>query len=149
MNFHPIVVHFPIALITLYAVFELIRFNRVTEKPYWFFIKAVLIITGFWGAVAAWLSGPEVEGNRLNEMHELFAILTVSWAFLVAAAYALEWEKPLNPYSNIVFRPFIAVLSALIGLALIAITGGLGGAQVYGTGFDPFMAPIFKLLGVY
>jgi hypothetical protein len=40
----------------------------------------------------------------------------------------------------------IIILLALLGLVLITITGGLGGAMVYGPNADPFFKPVFELL---
>ncbi|MEK7110290.1 MAG: hypothetical protein AAB759_00205 [Patescibacteria group bacterium] len=39
MNIHPAFVHFPIALLTIYAVLELARFRFFTARPYWFHLK--------------------------------------------------------------------------------------------------------------
>lgn len=149
MNIHPIVVHFPIALLTVYSLFELVRFARVREKLSWFEIKAVLVILGTLGALLAWLTGPEIVGSRLNEMHGLFGTFTLVVFSIIALAYALQWKWPFNPYSNFVLKSSVIVTLSLLGLALVTITGGLGGAMVYDTHLDPLMAPIFKILGVY
>ena|SRR5579872_6565978 len=147
-NFHPILVHFPIALLTIYAIFECIRFKKVIERPYWFFIKATLVILGELGALAAYVTGHGQRGSVLIHIHNQFAIFTV-WIFaIISLSYLLEWFKP-SKYSNFMMKPIIIIPLAFIGLLAVVITGGLGGAIVYGTQFDPFMAPIFKLLGVY
>ena len=57
MNLHPIFVHFPIALLTLYTLCELLRFKKIKDHPAWFYLKAVLIICGTLGAAAALLTG--------------------------------------------------------------------------------------------
>jgi hypothetical protein len=67
---------------------------------------------------------------------------------VIALSYVLELFWP-NKYSAYLHRPYIIVPLALLGLIAVTITGGLGGAIVYGTHFDPFMAPVFKFLGVY
>ena len=148
MDIHPIVVHFPIALLTLYAVFELFRFKKVLERPYWFHIKAILAILGEVSALLAFLTGNEIEGNRLVEMHQQFAGMSILIFGVIALGYLFEWFWPVKA-SLFVMRPYIIIPLALLGLAVLTITGGLGGAIVYGTQFDPFMAPIFKFLDVY
>ncbi|MFZ2484689.1 MAG: DUF2231 domain-containing protein [Minisyncoccia bacterium] len=148
MNIHPIVVHFPIALLSLYAIFELVRFQKVLEKPYWFYIKATLVISGELFAIAAFLTGPEVEGAKLIEMHEAFAMVAIAIFGLIALGYLSKHFSVLKVFS-FVTRSYILIPLAFLGLVSITITGGLGGAIVYGTDFDPFMAPIFKILGVY
>lgn len=152
MNLHPIVVHFPIGLLTFYAVLELIRFKRIAEKPYWMNIKAILAIFGFLTALAAYLTGPEVEGGaapRILEMHETFASATLLIFGIIALNYLLRWARHEGIHHRIPMLPNRVVITlAILGLVAITITGGLGGAMVYGTNFDPFMAPIFQLLGV-
>jgi uncharacterized membrane protein len=149
MDLHPLIVHFPVALLTIYAVLELIRFKKVLAKPYWFFVKAMFVIFGALGAAAAYLTGPDaLARSPLGQMHQNFATITLSIFAVIGFAYLLEWKKP-NRYSGFVLRPYIIIPLALLGLVAVVITGGLGGALVYGTNFDPFMAPIFKFLGVY
>lgn len=145
------VVHFPIALLTIYALFEILRLRQLMEKAYWFYLKGVFVILGEVGAIAAFLTGERGihygEGIRLIEMHQKFGTFTAIVFGIIALAYAMEWRKP-NTISLSIMRPWIIIPLAVIGLISITITGGLGGAIVYGTGFDPLMAPVFKLLGV-
>ncbi len=113
-----------------------------------FHVKAVLSITGALGALAAFITGPDVPGAPLVEMHERFSIITLTIFTIIALSYVCEWFRP-NKYSTFLHRPYIIIPLAALGLIVVIITGGLGGAIVYGTHFDPFMAPIFKMLGVY
>ncbi len=84
MNIHPILVHFPIALLTLYAVCELLPLKALTRQTYWFYVKAVLVITGTLGGVAAYLAGEAIEDqfktaslSSLVETHSTFAITSI------------------------------------------------------------------------
>jgi uncharacterized membrane protein len=147
-DFHPILVHFPIALLTLYAVLECVRFKRAMEVMHAFHVKATLVIFGALGAAAAYATGPDVHGSPLVAVHERFATITLIIFSVIALSYLFELFKS-NKYSAFVHRSYIIIPLAVLGLIAVTITGGLGGAIVYGTQFDPFMAPIFKLLGVY
>jgi uncharacterized membrane protein len=149
MELHPIFVHFPVALLTIYAVLELIRFKKITSKPYWFHVKAFFVIFGAMGAIAAFMTGPdEAKMIRIGQLHAEFATGTLIVFLIIGLAYAFEWFRP-SKYSLFIMRPYIIIPLAFIGLVLVTITGGLGGAMVHGTHADPFMAPILKLLGVY
>lgn len=150
MDIHPLIVHFPIALLTLYAVFECIRFNKVLEKPYWFYIKAVLVIVGELLILLTLMTAPEEGEKWIVEIHQVFAGTTVLVFGLVALSYLIRWLKMEGKFNRAPTLPNRSlIVLAVIGLVCITITGGLGGAIVYGTEFDPLMAPIFKLLGVY
>ena len=56
MNLHPIFVHFPIALFTLYALLECARFKKLQEQTYYFYLKAFLVITGGLASSAAYIT---------------------------------------------------------------------------------------------
>lgn len=156
MDIHPLVVHYPIALLTLYSLFELVSVRKMQERPYWFYVKAVFVILGALGAVASAVSGlfatHFVRGVPLVEMHIWFSYATAAIFLIIAALYASVWwgNAVSARYSaKILFNRWAMAPLALVGLVSIVITGGLGGAMVYGTDFDPLMRPIFKLLDVY
>jgi uncharacterized membrane protein len=156
INLHPQLVHFPVALLFLYSIFELISTRHLVQKPYWFYIKAVLIIGGALTGVLAALSGLIASNFDLSiplvAAHFRFAFATNVLFGVTALLYMLAWfasgRKQEVVWKLLSNRPTM-ILVSLVGLALITITAGLGGAMVYGTHFDPLMAPIFKLLGVY
>lgn len=112
MNLHPIFVHFPIALLSLYTVIELARFKQITEQPTWFYIKAILVLCGTAGALVAIFFGDIAaaglrEGlvtaqvndpNSVIHLHEFFAKAGTAIFMLPAAGYAVAW---LNKYNFI------------------------------------------------
>jgi hypothetical protein len=139
------VIHFPIAFLTTYAVFELARFRRLLDLPYWFHIKATLVLLGELSAlvtlITAMISTSTLAGeSRLADMYKIFMTITAIIFGVISVAY-LKYPRMLGP--------IIIVPLALIGLFFIVVAGGLFGATVYGTQFDPYLAPIFKLLNVY
>lgn len=142
MNLHPLVIHFPIAFLTIYAIFEFIRFQKVTGQAYWFNVKKTLILIGWVGSLFAATTGliatgGVIQGPRLFIMHETFALTTIVLSTIASIFYIKNKQSRL------------LILIALFILVSITITAGLGGAMAKGTRFDPLMAPIFKLLGVY
>ena len=160
MNIHPIFVHFPIALMTIYAIAELLRFKKLMQTTYWFYVKAMLVIVGMVSAFPALNTGETAEHladrslRPLIEMHSTFANAS-TWIFgFLALVYLVSWisksewnQKLLNSgfakiwtikvnIANYILNSYIPIILALIGLATITITGALGGAIVYGPDID-------------
>ena len=155
MDLHPIVVHFPVALLMLYGVFELFSVRKLARMPYWFYIKAILIIFGALGALVAFLTGESAshyaEGVALIEMHGRFASAAAWLSVLIAVIYLLVWfgKEKVQEYAwKLLSNRGAMIPLALAVIILITITGALGGAIIYGTQFDPITIPVFKLLGI-
>ncbi|NEW81509.1 MAG: hypothetical protein GZ094_03980 [Mariniphaga sp.] len=131
-HFHPMLVHFPIALVV---------FGFVTEVAALYFKKEIylsrmgfiLLIIGTLSAIAAWLTGTlftsEMEGaaGAIKETHELFAIITLGTLLLTSVLrIILQTKKNVN--ANLKWFAL-----ALYGFAAISvsITGFYGGTLVY------------------
>ncbi len=173
MNIHPLIVHFPVALLIIYALFEIARFPFITRQEYYFYVKASLLILGSLSSLLSFLTGDTAKevggygGSKVVEMHETFATITV-WIFaIIASAYLIAWVNRQNifmkfrsggmlakawsiktKFSHLILHSYVVIPLAIAGLISVTITAGLGGALVYGLKFDPFMAPIFRLLGL-
>jgi len=164
LNIHPVVVHFPIALLTLYALFELARFKKLTNQTWYRPVKLAFLFLGTLFASLAAKTGEIAAGegtNTIVEMHERMANMSI-WIFsILAVAYlvALFFEHPnmqkyvqrmgslgplLRKLSGII--TMISPLLALAGLFTITATGALGGAMVYGPDVDPIVRFIYDLL---
>lgn len=48
LNIHPVIVHTPIGLLTLYSIIELLRFKKLQERPYLFFYQGCFGDCRFW-----------------------------------------------------------------------------------------------------
>lgn len=172
MNLHPIFVHFPIALLTIYAILELIRLKSVTNRPYFFYLKATFAILGFVSAKAAIFSGLAIEDNfrgEIVETHEKLAFLSLFVFGIIALAYIVEFleregiilwlqnkfngklgwlfwiEKFISKISNPAIEKGYIILPAIIGLILVSLTGALGGIMVYGASSDPFTRIVYQI----
>ena len=152
MDFHPLVIHYPIAFLTTYAVCELLRFRKLLNLPHWFYIKAVLVTVGELGAIvtviAAEMSTALAAENALVDKYKLFMFVTAIIFGGIALSYLYEWFRPTK-WSLFAMKPVVIIPLALMGLFFVVVAGGLFGATVYGTHFDPFLASIFKILNVY
>ncbi len=173
MNIHPLLVHFPIGLLILYAGFEIVRLPWLVRQSWYFHIKAVLAILGTVAAYAAIITGgwfeetiPENADIRpIIEKHEMMAGVTAAIFTIIAVAYLFAWLKQEGVIEKLALRlpwtsPIVTVLAALDGLILSApisvilslagvvaltITGGLGASMVYGPDIDPFVTIIYHV----
>lgn len=173
MNIHPIFVHFPLALLTVYALMELVRFNIVKQQPYWFYVKALFLMIGGLGALMALKTGElaaeavwkNVEIRNIIEMHENFADATTAIFGILAACYLVLWLNRENvsrffvnnnlfvklwnflvSIAKFVVESKLVIVLAFAGLICVTITGGLGGRIVYGTNSDPLLKPVLDFL---
>lgn len=166
MNIHPIFVHFPIAFFTIYAILELVRFKKITVQPYWFYVKAVMVIIGALSSIVTYITGDMSEELFRNsayirsivDTHSSFALATVIIFGILAVCYLIAWInlqtkgfdnkfwQILTAVANWILNGWPSIVLALVGFACITITGGLGGAMVHGPDADPFFSPIFHLL---
>lgn len=170
MNIHPIFVHFPIALLSIYTLMEIVNLKILRTQHWWFHTKAVLLFLGTIGGGVALLTGKMAEDAyrgtptmALVHLHSTYAQLTV-WVFgVLSALYIIAWlHQELNieklpdiiqTIGNILihvetalFRSALLIPASIIGLALIIITGALGGALVYGPDVDPIVSAIYHLV---
>jgi uncharacterized membrane protein len=132
-HFHPLLVHFPIALIIIGFLADLIWIFRkkevcLSKMGYY------LLITGTLAAIAAWLTGnlftADMSGaaGEVRETHELFATLTAC-TLIIASIIRIKADREEN--ENRQLNTFAFVFYAM-GAVLVAITGFFGGNLVYG-----------------
>ncbi len=172
MNIHPLLVHFPIALLTLYSMMEIGRFPAFTRQPYWFFTKAILCIVGSFSGILTIISGKMIvdqflggSRDKLINAHENFAILSICVFLILAISYLILWwnrsrearltgqQQPRNGLWNVLLRVArfvvetpLSILLAIIGFIALTITGALGGATVYGPDIDPVVRLVYGIV---
>ncbi len=161
-HLHPVIVHFPIALLTLYAALEIARLRVLTRQAWYFPMKAILVILGEAGALLAQRLGEVDAESRTRsvmtraviEKHELFSDVVVIVFGILAAAYLIvwigqRWQLPavVRSYSAYVLKAWSAALLAFVGFLALLVTGALGALIVYGPDrVEPFARFVYRLL---
>jgi uncharacterized membrane protein len=132
-HFHPLIVHFPVALIItgFFAEVMSLFFNK--KEPCLSKLGFYLMILGTIAAVAGYLTGEfftnEMSGaaGELKEKHELFAKITMY--VMIAASLIrifLMWKKKDKGQMKWVVFALYFIATATVGYA-----GFLGGSLVY------------------
>jgi hypothetical protein len=164
MDFHPFLVHFPIALLVVYSILETFLVGR-KNPDFWNSFKDWILFFGLVGAFLSLLTGSIAEENLLVEndivgAHEFFAQLTTaifSFLLVVRVSLRLFSKKPELLENGLGFmkQPLLLannrfVLSglALLGLISLSFTGALGAALVYGPKGDFIINFVIKILGL-
>jgi uncharacterized membrane protein len=131
-HLHPILVHFPIALVIFGFLAEAV--SLFYKKEVWLSKTGFyLLVTGTLGAIVTWLSGilftSDMAGaaGTIRETHELFASVTVGFLLITSALRIILLVKNTKT-AGLKWIAFV-----LYGLATICvmITGFYGGTLVY------------------
>ncbi|MDG0812356.1 DUF2231 domain-containing protein [Cohnella rhizosphaerae] len=130
---HPIFVHFPIVLITLGMLYDLVVSIRRRALPLkqgiWIWLAAVL---------SAWLSvatGPEDDARGNTSFLELHSTLADITAWVVSILVAARLFMLFRGKTSLIRFSLVAYLAvAVASCALVLGTGYYGGKMVYDNG---------------
>lgn len=131
-HLHPMLVHFPIALITVgfLADFMSLIFKKEQCLSK---VGLYLMILGTLGAIAAILTGEFFtkelagEAGKVQETHELFASITM-YTMIIASFVRIFLAIKKREASNL---KWVAFSLYAVGAICVSITGFLGGTMVY------------------
>lgn len=137
-NIHPIVVHFPIALLAVAVLIDLIRLTKREHAGLNLSVQ-ILYGLGTLGLIFAFLSGREatetveVAGQAFSVLatHENWALATM--IFFIAffgLRFAAYWYQ-LDTHKS---TSVASVVLGLVGIGLVTITGDRGGELVFSHG---------------
>lgn len=122
MNIHPIFVHFPIALLTVYAALELMRNKKLLAKETFFYIKASFVIIGILTTSFALQTGESAEHTYdrsspiypLINTHSSWANIT-SWVFgVIAVIYGILIIEKIFLTENVFAQNFLTKIRSLL-----------------------------------
>lgn len=131
-HFHPMIVHFPIALITIGFLADLINLFFKKEQCL-SKIGFYLMILGALSAIIAYFTGEfftanmSGEAGKLKETHEIFAKITM-FSVAIGALVRIYITAKKQENSNLKWLVFILYA---ISMVAVGITGFMGGTLVY------------------
>jgi uncharacterized membrane protein len=166
-NIHPILVHFPIALLFIYSIIKVLPLKKWLPEVFWKHIEIALLVFGFLGALAANATG-EIAEHLINpvrmlvETHSTFAAVSIGLYGTILAGEVLHFlnlnykkyipagivQKCVDFFEKLLCNNFVSKILAVFGFVAITVTGLLGGVMVYGTTADPLAGIVLKLLGI-
>lgn len=131
-HLHPMLVHFPIALVMFGFIIELasliIKKELCLPK-----LSLYLLVTGTLATIVTWLSGvlftSEMSGaaGSVKESHELFAFITMC---LLIATSIMRLMLTLGKKENSTLKWISFILYGIAAIT-VSITGFFGGTLVY------------------
>jgi uncharacterized membrane protein len=141
-NIHPLVVHFPIALLTVFFVLDLV--GTMAKKQQWREVASSFLYLGTLAALFTVIAGhiaadTVAHGGNVHaimEKHEDLGMAILSLATALSA-WRLKHKGLLQGYLNGVFLALSALLCVLIVLA-----ADLGGLMVYQFGVAVKAVPV-------
>lgn len=166
-NIHPIIIHFPVALLFLYSIIKILPLVKWLPDIHWKHIKRTLLFVGVLGAFAAILTGDTAReimqpDTQLVEAHENFAYLS-AWLYgllllgEIASVAKSQYSSKIHSkmlqtcmtfIEKVLCNGVVSKLLAFFGLIAISVTGLLGGVMVYGPSADPLAGIVLKILGI-
>lgn len=132
---HPLSVHFPIAILLFATVFGLVSFFIKNEK--WKELSYTLLVIGtvsswitvYTGNLADGVVGRNLCDPTVLENHESGAY-TVAWLFTASSVFALiDYRNLFNKFKS--YLRLLIILLMLIGSSFLTYTGHLGAELVY------------------
>lgn len=126
-NAHPIVVHFPIALLMFAVLLEVWNYVRPSEGART--ASLIALILGTAGAAAAVATGDDDVASNLIDAHEMAAQATLAVFGALSA-----WRILLRGRTVAGRLAAVYLTAAIVGLGLLGYTGYLGGSMVYEQG---------------
>lgn len=161
MDIHPLIVHFPVALLTLYSIAEFLRFKNIHQQPLLFGIKTIMVAFGTLGAGIALLTGETAEHIQLmrannptlkhiiNIHSDWAAVATLIYGVIALAYISTAIEKTgflayvderiklnnnLNKLCNLFFARIVPAANHLVESRIIILLALLGLAAITITG---------------
>ncbi len=155
---YPVLVHFPIALLSLYVGFELVRFKVVTNNSWWFFVKAALVLFGTFFQLLTTISFYFFSMNIVNaktpiqfvkiiHTYELYMIITLVVFMILSVGYKVSFIDKNLIFMNLkntkfwnffrgvsreILNSYVTIILAITGFFTLLVASSIGSYINYG-----------------
>lgn len=177
-NYHLIFIHFPIALLSLYAFLEVLSVSKhFFKKESLELTKGILLVVGVLSGYISESTGEMVQNiiSRTNvhlrttlHFHEMFANLTVGIFLILAISYVISFMESTESIRNSKIYTFIRskipallltfiflfekrsirITLAILGAIAVMTTGALGGILTNSCMVDPVTVLVCKVFSL-
>lgn len=133
-RFHPVVVHFPIALVLVLGLAEVLAMaGRGIGLPATRFLLVIALVSSVLGAALGWANAAFAEGNgSMADVLLMHRVLGSVTPLLVGLSWGL-FEHGNRTGSQRSLRIYRGIL--LLAGGVVAVAGHLGGTLVFGEGY--------------
>jgi uncharacterized membrane protein len=130
-NIHPVLVHFPLALLSTFLALDFL--GTLSKKAHWRQVASYLLYLGTGSALLTVLAGFNAastvqHGQNVHEImenHEHFGLAVLSFA-TVLSVWRLKCHGVIDSNANVLFQTL-----AFLMVALMVLGADLGGLMVY------------------
>lgn len=144
-NLHPLIIHFPIVLLIVAAMVDLL--DAIFERPAWLGTAATsLYVAGAVAAIVAFLTGQQAAAtvfmpgmaHPIVGDHWTWALVTMSYCVVVAFVRVFAW---LRGFPRARSQRVLLLVVGLIGVFCVQQTAQRGARLVYEQGVGVIAAP--------
>lgn len=177
-NYHLLLVHFPIALLSLYAFLEMLSLSKYLRKKESLEVtKGILLVTGVVSGFLSETTGEMIEDiiNRNDmhlratlDLHQTFASITVAIFLVLAISYLISFMENMPQVRNskiytlirskipafllsFIFlfeKTAVRIILASAGFLSVMMTGALGGILANSCSIDPVTVLVCKVFSL-
>lgn len=168
MKIHPLFVHFPIALLIVYSLLEIITaiWPKYTEKLQttkiiclWLWLAGAFVALQTWefdqhtSKILLYRNILHWHSNLASATTTIYGILTAIYIWQRANTqyanniYVIKYQNIISQIISIIYKYRLLLILSIVWLILVSIVWWLGGILAYGPDIDPITQFLYGIFG--